>query len=98
MEVQDILKEKREALICVGNPLAVEFSLDEINVLADVNVLRGLKLVLPFPENFEKSADLFECAKRIIDGDGDYRVLEFCVLKNKVLQMPVKQVFSKVLR
>ncbi len=98
MLIQDILEEKRDALISVGNPLGVEFTLDEINTLADVDALRGLKLMLPFPDDFEKSSDLFACAKKIIDGDGYYRVLEFCVLKNNVLRMPVSQVFAKVLR
>lgn len=97
MRIEQILEEKKRELIECGNPLKVQFSLDDINVLADMNELRRLKLKLKFPENFERSTDLFACTRHIIDGDSEYRVLEFCVLKNKVLQLPVSQVFSKIL-
>lgn len=97
MKIVDILEDKRTELLKTGNPLKVQFTLDEINLLADVNELRRLKLTLPFPENFEKSSDLFACAQKIIDGESGYRILEFCVLKNKVLYSPVTQVFFKIL-
>ena len=97
MEIKKILMDKRETLLKTGNPLQVDFTLPEVNVLGDVNELRKLKLSLAFPEDFDRSPDLFACTKKIIDGDSDYRVLEFCVLKNKILRVPVSQVFSKIL-
>ena len=97
MTIEDILSEKRLELLKSGNPFMVQFTLDEINALADVNELRRLKLLLPFPENFKRSSDLFACTKHILEGDGEYRVLEFCILKNKILRMPISQVFTKIL-
>lgn len=96
MHIETILDEKRAELLKTGNPLYVQFTLDEINTIADVNELRRLKLLLPFPSNYEKVSDLFACTKKILDGEDGYRVLEFCVLKNKVLQPAVMQVFSKI--
>ena len=98
MDIKEILNNKKEDLLESGNPLSVSFTLDEINTLSDVNELRKLKLSLTFPVDFECSADLFACTKKILEGDSDYRVLEFCILKNKVLRLPVTQVFSKILR
>lgn len=98
MKIADILADKKEQLMETGNPLAVTFTVDDINALADVNQLRMLKISLPFPSEFEQSGDLFECTRSILDGDSDYRVLEFCALKNKVLVGPIKQVFSKIMK
>ena len=98
MEIRKILMNKKADLMRTGNPLSVSFTSDEINALADVNELRKLKLSLSFPKDFKRSSDLFACTKKILDGDSDYRVLEFCILKNKVLQMPVSQVFWQILR
>lgn len=96
MEISEILESKRKELLRAGNPFKVKFDLEEINVLADVNELRKLKIMVPFPANFERSPDLFACTKKIIDGERTYRVLEFCVLKNRVLEAQVKQVFKKL--
>lgn len=96
MDIVSILEEKQRGLLETGNPLKVDFTMSEINALADVNELRRLKLVVSFPNTFEQSQDIFDCTKRVIEGDTLYRILEFCVLKNKVLRMPVKQVFNKI--
>ena len=96
MRVQSILNEKRSELLKTGNPLCVQFTLQEVNELADVNSLREYKLQQPFPENFECTDDLFMCSKKILEGESGYRVLEFCMLKNRILCAPFKQVFKKV--
>lgn len=98
MKVIEVLEEKKQQLLSTGNPLAVVFTIDDINTLADVDELRMLKMSLPFPDTFERSSDLFECTRSIVDGDSYYRILEFCMLKNKVLQSPIKQVFFKIMR
>lgn len=94
--IQDILNEKRDELLKTGNPLCVQFTLDEVNELADVNALREYKLRHSFPEKYECTEDLFMCAQKILSGEGGYRLLEFCALKNRVLIPPFVQVFSKV--
>lgn len=96
MDIEYVLRNKKRELINCGNPLQVQFTLDEINVLANADELRKLKLKLKFPAGFERSSDLFACTKKIIDGDSDYRTLEFCVLKNNVLRMPVSKVFQRL--
>lgn len=98
MSIPEILDNKRECILRVGNPLKVDFTLEEINVLGDIDQLRGLKITLDFPSNFEKSVDLFECTKKVLDGEDGYRVLEFCVLKNRVLVEPVSRVFKGLVR
>lgn len=98
MEIREILDDKRKELLKTGNPLAVGFTIEDINTLADISSLRRLKLQLAFPDKFEQSSDLFACARSIIEGDSDYRVLEFCMLKNKVLRLPIQQVFSRIMK
>jgi hypothetical protein len=81
-----------------GDPLAVEFAVADINVLSDVTQLRVLKLSQVFPVEFEISKDVFDCANRIIRGDSLYRVLEFCMLRNRVLVHYVTEVFPVLKR
>lgn len=93
--IYKILIEKREELLSKGDPLAVNFTVKEINVLSDPSQLRLLKLKTPFPGDFEKAVDVFDCANKIVHGDnGIYRMLEFCILRNRVLQHDVTRVFS----
>ena len=96
MEILNILQDKQSALQRCGNPLLVPFTVDEINTLSDLNRLRCLKLSVPFPAGFERTTDVFTCAKKILDGDNVYRALEFCVLKNRALRFPVTKVFAQL--
>lgn len=96
--ILDILENKKQQLIASGNPFSVQFTIDEINQLADINQLRALKLHLQFPKDFTPSPDLLACTQSILAGDDYYRVLEFCILKNRVLYLPVHQVFQKIVR
>ena len=60
------------------------------------NPLREYKLRHTFPEKYECTNDLFLCAQKILEGENNYRLLEFCALKNRVLIAPFAQVFRKV--
>lgn len=93
--IYKILSEKRDELLRLGDPLAVDFTLKDINVLSNPSQLRLLKLKTPFPENFEVADNAFQCANLIVHGDASvYRILEFCMLRNRVLQPSVISVFS----
>ncbi len=93
-----ILNQKVDELFEKGDPLRVSFTVKEINILSDENQLIALKLSKDFPEDFTPASDLFDCAERIIRGDGIYRALEFCMLKNRVLEHSITQVFSQLQR
>lgn len=97
-DIYDILIQKREDLLKVGDPFAVDFTLKEINILSDLTQLRALKLNTPFPVGFEPAENIFDCAGRIIQGHELYRVLEFCLWKNRVLIPQVTQVFKQLRR
>ena len=93
--IYDVLIDKREKLLKVGDPLAVEFGIRDINILSDLSQLRVLKLKTPFPDDYKIANDVFECANKRMHGDTSiYRVLEFCMLRNRVLQHNVIKVFS----
>ena len=94
--VRDILLRKQSDIKRVWNPFLIDFSADEINTLCDRAALRELKLTEHFPDNFKRSADIFSCAKLIVEGDSIYRTLEFCMLKNKVLVPFITKVFRKI--
>lgn len=93
-----ILRQKEEALLSKGDPLTVEFTVPEINILSDENQLISLKLSVDFPEDFVPAEDLFHCAKRVIEGESVYRTLEFCMLKNRVLESSITKIFSQLRR
>lgn len=99
LDMMGILDDKRDQILSARNPLLVDFTLNEINVLGDINQLRKLKITETFPDNFEQSPDLFSCANKVLEGDKDtYRILEFCVLKNRVLSEPVSRVFKGLVK
>lgn len=97
-EIQEILTEKEAQLLSTGDPLSVQFTVSEINTLSSVNKLRAYKLKNAFPQDFEKSVDVFDCVSRIIEGDSIYRVLEYCMLRNRVLVLYVTSVFKAMKR
>lgn len=97
MTAMEILENKRTELQAKGNPLEVEFSADELNILGDISNLRNLKLVLTFPKNYKHASDIFDCTYKILHGDEICRVLEFCVFANPCLRTVVYQVFGKAL-
>lgn len=96
MKILEILKQKQEELMEGGSPLSINFTVAEINTLSDKAQLRALKMICDFPEDFKKSSDIFSCTKAIIRGDSIYRVLEFCMLMNRVLYPSITSVFAKM--
>lgn len=94
--ILSILEKKQTFLKSCGNPLLIGFTAEEINTLSDLNELRCLKLFAKFPEDFRPTTDVFSCTKQVLEGDSIYRILEFCVLKNKVLCSPITSVFPKL--
>lgn len=96
MDLYKILLEKQKVIQHYGLPSSVVFTVDEINLLSDSNLLRVLKLTHKFPTDFKCANNLLECTKMIVAGDDIYRVLEFCILKNRVLRMPVSAVFPRL--
>lgn len=95
-----VLESKKLFLQTKGNPLTIPFSIDEIEVLADQNQLRCLKLKYPFPFNFQCSDNLFQSAEKIIceEDSSLYWVLEFCVLRHHLLEAPVKEIFPNIVK
>lgn len=91
--ITNILIAKREELLAKGNPLAVNFNANEINLLSDPDRLRALKLTVPFPNGYVPATDLFSCACEVVRTDSLYKVLEFCMLRNRVLRPHVLKVF-----
>lgn len=94
MSIDEILADKERQLKSTGNPLAVTFTADEINVLGDVNALRTFKLNHSIPAQFACATDIFDCCHSVLLGSSVYRVLEFCMLRNPVLVKPITTVFS----
>ena len=96
MQIKEILEEKQKVLKHYGLPASATFTLDDINVLSDKDLLRAFKLVNKFPKEFERSRDSIDCVKRIVAGDSIYRVLEFCIIKNRILREPVSAIFPRL--
>lgn len=96
IDIYSILTSKREMLLSVGDPLAVDFTLQEINILSDLVQLRLLKLKTPFSADYVPSENMFDCARKVIEESDLYRTLEFCTWKNRVLIPNVTQVFSRL--
>lgn len=94
--IEKILIEKRDALLASGDALVVNFTVKDINILSDSDQLRLLKLTVPFPEDYKTSKDLFSCADAILRDKELYKVLEFCIKRNRVLQEHVLKVFPKL--
>lgn len=98
MDIESILEEKRAELERLGNPLGITFTAEEINVLGDETNLRCFKLKHACPQNFKKADNIFTCFKEIVRDSSLYRVLEFCMLYNRVLARPVGEVIPQLAR
>lgn len=94
----NILAEKQAKLKHYGRPDATNFTLEEIEELSDEAALRAFKLRHPFPTNYAISSDLIGCTRDVCVSDDLYKVLEFCMLKNRILRGPVTSVFPQLRR
>lgn len=96
--LNDILMDKYSQLVLSSGECDADFVKTDIDRLIDVNELRALKMSVPFPKDFEFSTSKDECIRRIITaGDWSsetlYRVLEYCVITQPVLQHGIIKVF-----
>lgn len=94
MTLVEVLEEKKTQIIQKANPHLIEFSADDIKILSDVTQLRFFKLANSQPGEFQRSSDIWACCQAVSESGDLYRVLEFCVLKNKILEKSVWQVFE----
>lgn len=93
--VIDILNEKKQQLIKNDGLKDATFCKEDIDVLMDVNELRIFKVGNPMPKDFEFSASKEESIERVLNNDSIYRVLEYCVIAQPVLQISVGKVFKR---
>lgn len=98
VDVKSILVDKQLEMERLGNPFEVTFTAEEINVLGDETELRCFKLKYACPVDFKKADNIATCFRDVIDGGGLYKVLEFCMLYNRVLTEPVSSVIPQLAR
>ena len=97
--IEEIIDEKLRCILKCGDPLSVDFTRRDIAILSNINQLRILKLKEQIPSDFEAAKDVFECTTKIIQGDQSaIRVLEFCLLSNRVLLSAISQVFPRMVK
>lgn len=95
MTVESILENKRRELEGMQYP-TLQFTVDEINSLTDINGLCILKLRNEFPPSFEFSHTVMQSFSQFENGDSSlYRILEICMLKNPSLRLAVCEVFPQ---
>lgn len=82
MTIIEVLEGKQ---VLLKDTDSVHFSGEELNVLCDPAQLRALKLQQRIPKDFSLSSNVEECVTRVRGGDSIYRVLEYCILKNRAL-------------
>ena len=93
----DVLDEKLSSIQKIQNPVEVTYSYEDIMQLSNKTELRLLKLSEQFPDDYIATHNIFDCTKKILDGDtSKYRVLEFCMLKNRILREPILSTFPKM--
>lgn len=91
--IEDILKRKREEIIACNGERDASFSKDDIDALRNMNDLRVMKIKYPFPEDFKFSDTKEESRLAVLQDDSIYRILEYCVIAQPVLQDTISQVF-----
>lgn len=89
----EILNEKRKQLRNDGPE--VKLTVDDINVLMDVNELRILKITNPMPKDFVFSKSKEESFNRALEENSLYRILEYCAISHPVLQISVGKVYKQ---
>ena len=71
------------------------FTADEMNIMCDPAQIRTLKMKVPMPDDFTKTANPKQCLENILNGDSIYRVLEYCIMTNRAL-CSVKQYIRRL--
>lgn len=88
MTVEEILNDKLMQLKDSNGMTDAAFSKSDIDVLMDINNLRVFKLKNPMPEDFKFADSKAESIQFVLDGNDQlYRILEYCVITQPVLQI-----------
>lgn len=96
LDIEQILKKKRLALITGTAPLEVDFSMDEIEVLNSVPHLQQFRIMNGNNSVFAEFKDVFECAEKVCMDDHLSYVLEYCVMRNPILRKNAQTVFPQL--
>lgn len=95
MTVEEILNDKLMQLKDSNGMTDAAFSKSDIDVLMDINNLRVFKLKNPMPEDFKFADSKAKSIQFVLDGNDQlYRILEYCVITQPVLQIPVHNVYK----
>lgn len=95
MTVESILESKRSVLDSVEYPV-LDFTVEEVNALADIDSLCILKLKHKFPSDFNCSHTVMQSFYKYVNGDNSlYRILEICMLNNPATSLPICTVFPQ---
>lgn len=82
-----------------GDDPDISFTRDEIDIMMDANELRCFKMESTFPKDFQFCKTKEECIEKILarkkkDNELLYRLMEYCVISQPVLQLSVSKVFK----
>lgn len=89
-----ILEDKRNQLLQSNGEADAKFCKADIDILMDVNELRVFKMKHQMPENFTFAKSKQESINHVLHEESLYRVLEYCIISQPVLQISVRKVFK----
>lgn len=92
--IEEILLEKQRQLLEFGGIKDAMFAKSDIDSLLDLNELRAFKLKHPFPQDFVFCETKDESIQCVIKEKSLYRILEYCVIAQPILQESVSVVFK----
>jgi len=95
MSIEEILSNKKKQLIEGLHPLAINYTLDEINILNDKDQLTVLRVLGLDSLNFCGLNDVFKCAEFAKSDSSLGGILEYSVLRNPLIRESVSEVFPK---
>lgn len=89
-----ILEDKKTQLIQSEGKQDAKFCKDDIDVLMNVNELRVFKMSHTMPTDFQYAKSKQESIDLVLHDGSLYRVLEYCIISQPVLQISVRKVFK----
>lgn len=92
--IEEILLQKRKQLLESGGAQDATFVKSDIDALLNLNELRMFKLKHTFPSDFKFCETKEESIQQVISSDDIYRILEYCVIAQPILQESVGVVFK----
>lgn len=93
MNLNEVLLNKQEVIRSAQLPRAIDFNVEEINVLCDKTQLRVLK-VLYHNIELDLEQDIETCIEKIKTSDTLIPVLEYCAIRNAIVKEIVKEIFD----